>query len=124
MLEQGIERLEAALDALQPEPVGHHVVEQAEDDAAVSHPPVTGVAFVRRELGPAHVAIEPEPEPEPEPAMAAAPGQKAGIMGAVKGAFSRSGKGHVHDFVEAPGGIGIARSICRECGYVSISSAD
>jgi hypothetical protein len=59
-----------------------------------------------------------------EPALAGAQREKSGIMGAVMGAFGRSGKNHDHDFVEAPGGIGIARSICRECGYVSISSSD
>ncbi|MGB7861595.1 MAG: hypothetical protein WBM90_13950, partial [Acidimicrobiia bacterium] len=65
----------------------------------------------------------PGPDPEPEPALAGA-ADKSGIMGAVKAAFSRSGKNHVHDFTEAPGGIGMVRYICRECGYVSISSAD
>ena len=63
-------------------------------------------------------------EPTPEPALATAGRDRAGIMGAVKNAFSRSGKNHVHDFVDAPGGIGIARSVCRECGYVSISGSD
>jgi len=71
---------------------------------------------------------EPEPDPDsdsqPEPALAGAPREKSGIMGAVKNAFSRSGRNHVHELVEAPGGIGIGRSICEECGYVSISSSD
>ena len=61
--------------------------------------------------------------PEPEPVLAGVP-EKAGIMGAVKAAFGRNGKNHVHDFTEAPGGIGMVRYICRECGYVSISSSD
>ncbi len=61
---------------------------------------------------------------EPEPALAGT-GQKSGLMGAVKAAFSKnSGRQHVHEFVEAPAGIGIVRSICSECGYVSISTSD
>ena len=63
------------------------------------------------------------PDPEPEPALAGV-AEKSGIMGAVKAAFTRNGKNHVHDFTEAPGGIGMVRYICRECGYVSISSSD
>lgn len=66
---------------------------------------------------------EPVPEPQPEPAMAGA-AKQSGIMGAVRAAFGRGGREHVHDFIEAPGGLGIARSICRECGYVSISTED
>ena len=83
-------------------------------------------------------ATEPEPEPEsepdpepdldgdfpPEPALAGAPREKPGIMGAVKSAFGRKGRNHVHQLVEVPGGIGIGRSVCEECGYVSISSSD
>jgi len=45
-------------------------------------------------------------------------------MGAVKATFGRSGKNHVHDFTEVPGGIGMVRYVCRECGQVSISSSD
>ncbi|MCH7900706.1 MAG: hypothetical protein IH818_07320 [Acidobacteria bacterium] len=79
-------------------------------------------------------ATEPDPEPDPEPdldgdlspepALAGAPREKSGIMGAVKSAFGRKGRNHVHQLVEVPGGIGIGRSICEECGYVSISSSD
>ena len=75
-------------------------------------------------------AAKPEPDSDsdtdsqPEPALTGAPREKSGIMGAVKSAFSRSGRNHVHDLVEAPGGIGIGRSICEECGYVSITSSD
>ncbi len=63
-------------------------------------------------------------QPAPEPALAGATREKAGFMGAVKSAFTRGGRIHEHEFVEAPGGLGIARSICRECGYVSISTTD
>lgn len=66
---------------------------------------------------------EQQPMPEPEPALAGA-AKQGGIMGAVRAAFGRGGREHVHDFTEAPGGLGIARSICRECGYVSISTED
>ncbi|MCZ6568153.1 MAG: hypothetical protein O6923_07615, partial [Actinobacteria bacterium] len=71
---------------------------------------------------------EPEPEldtdSQPEPALAGIPQEKSGIMGAVKSAFSRRGRNHVHQLVEAPGGIGIDRFICEDCGFVSISSSD
>jgi len=80
------------------------------------------------DLGEFEEPAEPEPDSDtdsqPEPALAGAPREKSGIMGAVKSAFSRSGRNHVHELVEAPGGIGIGRSICEECGYVSISSSD
>jgi hypothetical protein len=59
----------------------------------------------------------------PEPALASAK-EKAGFMGAVRSAFTRGVRSHEHEFVAAPGGLGISRSICRECGYVSISSDD
>ena len=66
----------------------------------------------------------PDPKPSREPAMATV-AAKSGIMGAVRSAFSRNGgKNHVHDFTEAPGGIGMVRYICRDCGFVSISSTD
>ncbi len=42
-------------------------------------------------------------------------------MGAVKAAFRGGPRDHDHQFVEAPGGIGITRYVCEECGYVSIS---
>ena len=69
--------------------------------------------------------LAPEPQTDPgEPAMAAT-AAKSGLMGAVKSAFSRNGgRNHVHDFTEAPGGIGMVRYICRDCGFVSISSTD
>jgi len=43
-------------------------------------------------------------------------------MGAVRAAFRSSAKDHEHRFIEAPGGIGITRYVCEECGYVSISA--
>ena len=56
----------------------------------------------------------------PEPVLANAK-DKGGLMGAVKAAFKGGSKDHVHQFVEAPGGIGITRYVCEECAYVSIS---
>ena len=68
---------------------------------------------------------EDEPSDRPtEQVLAAAGREKAGFMGAVKSAFTRGGRNHEHDLMEAPGGLGIARSICRECGFVSISTSD
>jgi hypothetical protein len=64
----------------------------------------------------------PSPAPKPEPALAGAPKEKGGgLMGAVKAAFKSGSRDHEHQFVEAPGGIGITRYVCEECGYVSIS---
>jgi hypothetical protein len=53
--------------------------------------------------------------------MAGAARDRSGLMGAVRAAFKSSAKDHQHQFVEAPGGIGITRYVCEECGYVSIS---
>jgi hypothetical protein len=73
----------------------------------------------------------PEAPPTPtlprEPAMATvstdAP-ERSGLLGAVRSAFARSKVTHEHQFVEAPGGIGIVRQICAECGYISIGLSD
>jgi hypothetical protein len=59
--------------------------------------------------------------PSTEPALAGASKDKRGIMGAVKAAFRSGPRDHTHQFVEAPGGIGITRYVCEECGYVSIA---
>jgi len=61
----------------------------------------------------------------PEPALSGASRDRSGLMGAVKAAFARNGgKSHEHSFLEAPGGIGITRFVCEECGYVSIAVGD
>ncbi|HEU4320109.1 MAG TPA: hypothetical protein VFS66_08500 [Acidimicrobiia bacterium] len=62
----------------------------------------------------------PSVSPTPQPVLADAK-DKGGLMGAVKAAFRGGSKDHVHQFVEAPGGIGITRYVCEECAYVSIS---
>lgn len=67
-------------------------------------------------------ALHETEEKEPALAGAAAAKGRPGLLGAVKSAFTRGSRNHLHDFVPAPGGMGISRSICQECGYVSISS--
>lgn len=64
----------------------------------------------------------PVPQVQPEPVMAGAAKDRSGLMGAVRSAFKSGPKDHEHQFIEAPGGIGIIRYVCEECGYVSISA--
>jgi hypothetical protein len=54
----------------------------------------------------------------------AEPTERSGLLGAVRSAFARNKVQHEHEFVEAPGGIGIVRQICAECGYISIGVSD
>lgn len=70
---------------------------------------------------PEPVAPGPDAHKEPEPAMAGATRDRGGLMGAVRAAFRSGSRDHEHQFIEAPGGIGITRYVCEECGYVSIS---
>jgi hypothetical protein len=67
-------------------------------------------------------------EPDLELLFAGAPGpegERSGLFGAVRSAFARNrGGSHEHQFVEAPGGIGIVRQICADCGYISIGVAE
>jgi hypothetical protein len=66
-------------------------------------------------------------EPDLELLFAGAPspeGEKSGLLGAVRSAFARNKTAHEHEFVEAPGGIGIVRQICADCGYISIGVSD
>ena len=96
---------------------------------------------------PEPVARQPEPAPQPvgngsrvvdlteietvstptalrEPALAAAKAS-GGLFATVRSAFVRNRAApHSHLFVEAPGGLGIVRRICQECGYVSIVIED
>ena len=65
---------------------------------------------------------KPVPQAQPEPVMAGAGKDRTGLMGAVRAAFKSGPKDHEHQFIEAPGGIGIVRYVCEECGYVSISA--
>jgi hypothetical protein len=87
------------------------------------------------DLGPyegrSHREVEP-PEPwtsrpspkEPALAVASIAPDRSGLLGAVRSAFARNKVAHEHQFVEAPGGIGIVRQICAECGYISIGLSD
>jgi hypothetical protein len=69
----------------------------------------------------------PAPQPAKQPVLTgapAAPPERSGLLGAVRSAFARNKVPHEHEFVEAPGGIGIVRQICAECGYISIGVSD
>jgi hypothetical protein len=69
----------------------------------------------------------PAPQAAKQPVLTgapAAPPERSGLLGAVRSAFARNKVPHEHEFVEAPGGIGIVRQICAECGYISIGVSD
>jgi hypothetical protein len=72
---------------------------------------------------PAEEEVDALGAPAGEPVFAGA-AEKGGIMGAVRAAFVRSRPQHDHEYVEAPGGIGIVRQICTECGHISIGTSD
>ncbi len=79
----------------------------------------------RPESGPE--PVPPAPQPAKQPVLTgapAAPPERSGLLGAVRSAFARNKVPHEHEFVEAPGGIGIVRQICAECGYISIGVSD
>lgn len=74
-------------------------------------------------------ATEDRPPDEPKAPILTTDGsddttERGGLLGAVRSAFTRSKVVHEHEFVEAPGGIGIVRQICAECGYISIGVSD
>jgi hypothetical protein len=91
------------------EPTGVLDLNGLEEEAVPEPPPVPSP------LGPANRV-------EPEPVLAGAGKDRSGLMGAVRAAFKSGPKDHDHQFIEAPGGIGITRYVCEECGYVSISA--
>ena len=72
---------------------------------------------------PAPVSTPSQPR-VPALAATAPAADKSGIFGAVRAAFVRNKGSHEHEFVEAPGGIGIHRNICSECGYISIGVSE
>jgi hypothetical protein len=81
----------------------------------------------RRRSDAAPASDPPAPSAPREPALAVATpdtSEKSGLLGAVRSAFVRSKVAHEHEFTEAPGGIGIVRQICAECGYISIGLSD
>lgn len=125
----------------QTEPVESETLEEpaAFQDSETAPPPSEVKPVVVLDLG--HLedqANEDEDEDEGPPedsgpeemreavfAGAAAPAaEKSGLLGAVRSAFARKNTTHIHEFVEAPGGIGIVRQICSECGYISIGVSD
>ncbi len=61
--------------------------------------------------------------PAPLKEAAAGDRKRGGLVGSVRSAFLRDGKEHEHIFVSAPATLGLTRSICSECGYVSIGAA-
>ena len=110
--------------APEPEPVEETrpggVVDLSNLEEDSGHPPVSGPE--RSPVSPTPRPASPPPRPEPEPAMVGEAREgKGGVMGAVRAAFKSGSKDHDHQFIEAPGGIGITRYVCEECGYVSIS---
>ena len=122
---------EAAAGESEPE-LAEELIATSGDDESVSKQLVVDLGrFEETEAAPETPPQAEAPVEAPTADAASAPGPaaetasavavKPGIMGAVKGAFSR-GKNHEHEFVQAPGGVGIVRLICRECGFVSISA--
>lgn len=106
----------------EPEPVAEAAPDEEPEPAVVAAAPVVDLSNLEHEP-----ESLPDPDKEPtgavrQPAMAGAARQRGGLMGAVRAAFRSSSREHDHQFVEAPGGIGITRYVCEECGYVSISA--
>ncbi|MEX2652948.1 MAG: hypothetical protein WD473_10970 [Acidimicrobiia bacterium] len=140
------------VEMIEPEPVEPEPVEIIEPAAIIEPKPVPEAPELVRELldrsghddrdqkpkrlvvdlGAYEVPRAPDPEPvtaTPQnrvPALAAAAPvpDRSGIFGAVRAAFVRNKGSHEHEFVEAPGGIGITRYICSECGYISIGVSE
>ena len=127
--DEAIEPDEAAVLAEVPDPV-----DEAEALPEVDERPrpevVVDLAHLEDGEGGVPLAGEPglDPlQPDLELLFAGAPppaGERSGLLGAVRSAFARNKTVHHHEFVEAPGGIGIVRQICAECGYISIGVSD
>ena len=140
------------VETIEPEPVEPEMVETIEPAAIIEPKPVPEAPELVRELldrsghddrdqkpkrlvvdlGAYEVPRAPDRGPvtaTPQnrvPALAAAAPvpDRSGIFGAVRAAFVRNKGSHQHEFVEAPGGIGITRYICSECGYISIGVSE
>jgi hypothetical protein len=123
------------IEPFEPEPVAEAEPEPEPEPAmATAHAPIEDrdeEPPPRRIVDLGAYEVEPVSAPtttlEPrEPALAAtgAAADKSGLLGAVRAAFVRNKGAHEHEFVEAPGGIGIIRHICNECGYISIGVND
>ena len=127
---------EAAVDEAEQAPAEDLVAGTAPREA-VAEPKELVLDLGRLEIdrpSPAPVAVGDQGqgddvfEPDLELLFAGAPmpeSERSGLLGAVRSAFTRNrGTAHEHQFVEAPGGIGIVRQICTDCGYISIGVAD
>lgn len=107
----------ATAEAAPEEPSTNDKVESGAEQSGAADPDVDSSA--PQEQDSASTATPGDPAGRVE----AAPKER-GLLGAVKGAFSRGATAHEHDFVTAPGSLGISRSICTECGFVSIGTSD
>jgi hypothetical protein len=65
-----------------------------------------------------------QPAPDLEPVLVGTTHERSGLFGAVRSAFVRNRAPHEHEFVDAPGGMGLTRQICADCGHISIRSDD
>ena len=135
---------EAGVEAEEDEPIGGgeatvlddvpNPVDEAEAVPEFDEGPrpevVVDLAPLEEGAGGGPMVVEPELDPlqpDLELLFAGAPapaGERSGLLGAVRSAFARNKTAHHHEFVEAPGGIGIVRQICAECGYISIGVSD
>ena len=99
----------------QPEPARPGMVDLSDLEVEAAPPAPPAPTPVTR-------VVAPSLDPEPALAAAGAVKDRSGLMGAVRAAFKSGTRDHDHQFIEAPGGIGITRYVCEECGYVSISA--
>jgi hypothetical protein len=130
------EAIFAEMTAQPSEPSLPTAEESADDDAVASSVEDWMVVAAAEEtarpemvvdLDHLHIDESTSLEPDLELLFAGAPspeGEKSGLLGAVRSAFARNKTSHEHEFVEAPGGIGIVRQICADCGYISIGVSD
>lgn len=123
-------RDEAPVVSAHDEPTPGEITSEPEDAESDVPPPAPTPETRRRYVVDLGAFEDSDEEPRdarapsaPEPALAGAP-EKGGIMGAVRAAFVRGRPDHDHEYVEAPGGIGIIRHICTECGHISIGTSD
>ena len=121
--QSGASRIEESVESVPDD------VRIPERPAASEEPAAVGKKYVV-DLGAFEDPDEQDPadsgrEDAPEPVLAAttSPG-RGGIIGAVKSAFVRNRSEHTHEYVEAPGGLGIVRQICAECGHISIGMSE
>jgi hypothetical protein len=118
-----------AADEPEPEPASAvpeliaELLDTSTDDDREETPKRLVVDLGAYEVPPDPVSAPTQPR-VPALATTAPAADKSGIFGAVRAAFVRNKGSHAHEFVEAPGGIGIHRNICSECGYISIGVSE